>query len=281
MTSTPNAEQREFWAREGEEWVRQAARYDGMNARFGEAMLDAAGLQPADRVLDVGCGNGATSLEAARRVQPGGTVLGVDLSAPMLGLARQRAADAGLDNVEFEERDAQVYEFEPDGFDVVVSRFGIMFFEDPEAAFANLARAVRSGGRLAMVAWEDILKSEWIIVPGAAAAEHVGFPDMGPPGAPGPYAFADGERLRKILEGAGFHDVSLATITHAMRIGDDIDDVTEFITSLELVRDQLFAGKPEDKVAAAITAAREAVKPYQGPDGVVMSGTAWLVTARR
>ena len=208
-------------------------------------------------------------------------MLGVDLSVPMLGLARRRAAEAGLDNVEFEEHDAQVHEFEPDSFDVVVSRFGVMFFEDPEAAFANLARAVRSGGRLAMVAWEDMLKSEWIIVPGAAAAEHVGFPDMGPPGAPGPYALADGERLRKILENAGFHDASLETITHAMRIGDDIDDVTEFIASLELVRDQLFAGKPEDKVTAAIAAAREAVKPYQGPNGVVMNGTAWLVTARR
>jgi SAM-dependent methyltransferase len=281
MTTTPNAEQKEFWAREGEEWVRQAARYDAMNAKFGEAMLDAAALQPGERVLDVGCGNGATSLEAARRVQPGGAVVGVDLSAPMLGLARQRASEAGVANAEFVEHDAQVHQFEPGAFDVVVSRFGVMFFDDPEAAFATLAGAVRPGGRLAMVVWEDVFKSEWIIVPGAAAAEHVGFPDLGPPGAPGPFAFADGDRLKGILAGAGFSDIRLEAITRPMRIGDDVDDVTEFITSLELVRDLLFAGKPEDKVAAAIAAAREAVAPYAGPDGVVMNATAWLATARR
>ena len=281
MATRPNAEQKEFWAREGEEWVRQATRYDDMNGRFGEALLDAAGLQPGERVLDVGCGNGATSLETARLVDPGGSVVGVDLSAPMLALARRRATDAGLSNVEFVEADAQVHRFELGSFDVIISRFGVMFFEDPEAAFANLAGALRSGGRLAVVVWKDILESEWIIVPGAAAAEHVGFPDLGPPGAPGPFALADGDRVREILGGAGFSDVSLEAVARPMRIGDDVDDVTEFITSLELVRDGLFAGKPEDKVAAAVAAARAAVVPYQGPDGVVMNGTAWLVTARR
>jgi SAM-dependent methyltransferase len=281
MTPSPNAEQKKYWAREGEEWVRQAARYDGMNAKFGEAMLDAAALQPNEKVLDVGCGNGASSLEAARRVQPDGSVLGVDLSAPMLELARHRADEAGVANVEFIEHDAQVHAFGPGGFDVVISRFGVMFFEDPEAAFANLARAVRAGGRLAMVVWEDILESEWIVIPGAAAAEHVGFPDFGPPGAPGPFALADGERVEKILLGAGFSDVSLEAITRPMRVADDVDDFQAFITSLELVRDQMFAGKPEDKVAAAIAAARDAVTPYAGPDGVVMNGTAWLIAARR
>jgi SAM-dependent methyltransferase len=280
MMSSANAEQHEFWAREGEGWVREAARYDAMNGAFGEALLVAASLEAGERVLDVGCGNGATSLEAARRVAPGGAVLGVDISPPMLDLARRRASEAGLTNVEFLQADAQVHAFEPSEFDVVVSRFGVMFFEDPEAAFANLARALRPGGRLAMVCWEDILHSEWIIVPGAAAAEHVGFPDLGPPGAPGPFAFADGERLKGILEAAGFAEVSLEAITRSMRIGDDTDDVARFITSLELVRD-LFAGKPEDKVAAAVAAARDAVAPYAGPDGVVMSATAWLVQAGR
>jgi SAM-dependent methyltransferase len=281
MPSTPNAEQKEFWAREGEEWVRQAARYDSMNAKFGEAMLDAAALQPNENVLDVGCGNGASSLEAARRVQPDGSVLGVDLSAPMLELARHRAVEAGLANVEFVEHDAQVHVFAQGSFDVVISRFGVMFFENPEAAFANLARAVRPGGRLAMVVWEDILKSEWIVIPGAAAAEHVGFPDFGPPGAPGPFALADRERVEKVLLGAGFSDVSLEAITRPMRVADDVDDFQAFITSLELVRDGMFAGKPENQVAAAIAAARDAVAPYAGPEGVVMNGTAWLITARR
>jgi SAM-dependent methyltransferase len=280
MTAAANAEQREFWAREGEQWVQEADRYDTMNAGFGGAMLEAVSLQSGERVLDVGCGNGATSIEAAKRVAPGGSVTGVDISAPMLAFARRRAAGQGAENVEFLDCDAQVHEFDGGAFDVVVSRFGTMFFEDPAMAFANLARAVRPGGRLAIAVWEDILKSEWIIVPGAAAAEHVGFPDLGPPGAPGPFAFSDGERLKGILESAGFSAVSLEAITKPMRIGDDVDEVAEFILSLELVRD-LFAGKPRDKVDAAVAAAREAVASYAGPDGVVMNGTAWLATARR
>jgi SAM-dependent methyltransferase len=281
MPMTPNAEQKEFWAREGEEWVVQAARYDNMNREFGEAVLEAAALQPGERVLDVGCGNGAMSLDAARRVQPDGTILGIDISAPMLGLARTRASNAGITNAEFVQGDAQVHPFDAGGFDVMLSRFGVMFFEDPEAAFANLARAVRPDGRLTMVVWEDILKSEWIVIPGAAAAEHVGFPDFGPPGAPGPFALADRARLERILLGAGFSGVSLEAVTRPMRVADDVDDFQAFITSLELVRDQMFAGQPEDKVAAAIAAAREAIAPYAGPEGVVMNGTAWLVTARR
>jgi hypothetical protein len=113
-----------------------------------------------------------------------------------------------------------------------------------------------------------------------AAAAHVGLPDFGPPGAPGPFAFADGERLARILEAAGFADVNLKGITRPMRIGDNIDDVAAFITSLDLVK-QLFTDKPPDKVAAAVEAARAALAPYAGPEGVVTNGAAWLVTARR
>jgi SAM-dependent methyltransferase len=273
-----NAEQREFWAKEGELWVRDADRFDAMNAAFGAEMLDAAALQPGERVLDVGCGNGATTLEAARRVTGTGAVLGVDLSTPMLALARRRARDNGFDNVEFREADAQVEPFADGRFDAIISRFGTMFFADPQAAFTNLARALRPRGRLAMVCWQDIMFSEWIVVPGMAAAAHVGLPDFGPPGAPGPFAFADGDRLAGMLRAAGFTDVKLDAITRSMRIGDDIDDVAGFITSLELVK-QLFADKPEENVSAAIAAARDALEPYAGPDGVVMNGGAWLVTA--
>lgn len=275
-----NAEQREYWAREGEHWVREAARYDAMLDRFGEAMLDAARLQSDERVLDVGCGNGATTLEAARRVAPGGKVVGVDISAPMLALARRRAADAGIGNVEFLEADVQVHPFEAGTFDAVISRFGTMFFEDPEAAFANLARTVRPGERLAIVCWQDLSQQEWIFVSASTAAPYVGLPDLGPPGAPGPVAFADGDRLKQIVEAGGFGNVTLEDVTRPMRIGDDVDDTVAFITSLEETR-ELFASKPEDNVAAAVDAARKALAPYSGPEGVVTNGTAWLVTAHR
>lgn len=276
-----NQEQQEFWSREGEHWVVEADRYDAMNREFGEAMLASADLQRGETVLDVGCGNGATTIAAAGAVAPGGTVTGIDVAPAMLGLARQRANEADLDNVDFVEGDAQVHPFEDAAFDAVLSRFGTMFFADPAEAFSNLARALKPKGRLTIVVWQDMLQSEWILVPGAAAAEHVGLPDFGPPGAPGPFALADRDRVEALLADAGFGAVTIEPVTRPMRIGDDVDDVTEFITSLELVRDNLFAGKPEDKVRAAIEAARNAIAPYATPDGVMMSGSAWLVFARR
>jgi SAM-dependent methyltransferase len=282
QTSNPaNRDQYDYWRREGDHWVREADRYDAMNGPFGAAMLDAVALQPGERVLDVGCGNGATTIAAAQRVGEAGTVVGVDLSAPMLGLARRRAGEAGYGNVEFLEADAQVQAFEDGAFDAVVSRFGAMFFEDPQAAFANMCRALRPGGRLAMVCWQDVFHSEWIIVSGGAAAEHVGFPDLGSPGAPGPFALADPERVRHILDTGGFRDVAIEEINRPMRIGDDADDAIGFITSLSLVQDDLFAGKPTDKVNAALEAAREALAAYERPEGVIMNGGAWLVSARR
>jgi SAM-dependent methyltransferase len=137
----PNAGQLEQWAREGEQWVAEAGRYDTMFQPFGEAVLAAAGLSPGERVADVGCGNGALTIDAARRVGPHGVALGIDICAPMLDLARRRATRAGAGNVEFVEADAQVHPFGRGSLDAILSRFGVMFFDDPEAAFANLARA--------------------------------------------------------------------------------------------------------------------------------------------
>ena len=273
--------QQDYWAREGEHWVREADRYDAMNRLFGEAMLDAVKLRPGERVLDVGCGNGATTLAAARQVAPGGEAIGVDLSAPMLALARQRADEAHCKNLQLLQADAESHPFEDGEFDAVISRFGTMFFERPEVAFKNFHRALKPSGRLAMVCWRDMRLNEWIAVPGAAAAKYVGLPDFGPPDAPGPFALADQKRLCGIVEAAGFGTVSVESITKSMRIADNADDAVAFITSQPVVRDELFAGKPESNVRAAIAAAREDLAPYEGPNGVVMSAGAWLVSLGR
>jgi SAM-dependent methyltransferase len=261
-------------------YLRERDRIEALNGPFGDAMLDAAALAPGERVLDVGCGLGTTTLEAARRVAPAGAALGVDTSGALLAEARRQAAAAGVDSVEFLEADAQVHPFEEAAFDAVISRHGIMFFEDPEAAFANLGRAVRPEGRLVIVCPGDPLQTEWVTVAFAAAAAHVGLPDLGPPGAPGPFAFADRNRLERTIRAGGFRDVTIEALTRPIRIGDDVDDVAGFIASLPEGQ-QVLAGQPDEKVAAVLGALREGFAPYAGPDGVVVASAAWLASARR
>jgi SAM-dependent methyltransferase len=277
-----NREQREYWATEG---PRQYQEYGETNeallAPFGQAMLDAAQLQPGERVLDVGCGYGTSTLEAAEGVAPSGRVVGIDISAAMLEPARQRVAAAGVDNVALLQADAQVHPFEPASFDVVISRFGVMFFDDPEAAFANLARALRPGGRLVFACPQDPLRSEWVRIAFGAAVGALGrAPDLGPAGAPGPFALANGDRLARLLTAAGFRDVALEGVTRPVRVGHEIDQTVRFIMSLPQSQ-QLFTGAPKDVLGAAVEALRGAFTPYAGSNGVVMDSTAWLVSARR
>ena len=167
-------------------------------------MLDAADLEPGQRVLDVGCGAGSTTIEAARRVAPTGAAVGVDISGPALALARERAVASGFDGVDFIEADAQTHHSSP-GPSMPISRFGTMFFDDPVAAFANLRRALRPGGRLAIVAWQGPFESEWTAVAVKVAIAQFGRPpDLGAPGGPGPFAFADGDRFSSVVTEAGF-----------------------------------------------------------------------------
>jgi SAM-dependent methyltransferase len=273
--------QAEHWGGTGgEHWVRHQGRYDTMLADFGLRVLEAARLQPGDAVLDVGCGCGATTLEIARRVGPRGSVVGADLSPPMIARARERAAAEGLAHAAFVVADAQTHAFEPGRADALTSRFGVMFFPDPEAAFLNLARAARAGARLAFACWQAVTANEWMMVPGMAAAAHVGLPEMGPPGAPGPFAFADPDRVRGILAAGGWTDAALDEVSLPMRFGADVGETVELFTGTELVR-RLFANADAERTAAALDAVREALRPFAGPDGVRMRGSAWLVTARR
>lgn len=276
-----NRAQREFWATEGPRQYRDFGdTNEALFAPFGLAMLDAARLRPGERVLDVGCGHGTSTTEAAQRVAPTGRVVGVDISAAMLKPARQHLAAAGPDNVELLLADAQVHAFDPRSFDAVISRFGAMFFEDPRAAFANLARVLRPDGRLVFVCWRDPAASEWVSVAFGAASTVLGrAPSLGPPGAPGPFAFADGDRLAELLTHAGFRAVTLDTLTRAVRIGDDPADATGFVMSLPQSQ-ELFASASQDVTEAVTAALRAAFAPYHDANGVVVKGSAWLVSAR-
>ncbi|MGL4543820.1 MAG: class I SAM-dependent methyltransferase, partial [Polymorphobacter sp.] len=211
MADTPppaNAEQIDYWnAKAGETWARFQEQLDRQIAPLGAAGIRALAPQPGERILDIGCGCGATTLALAAEVAPGGSVLGLDISQPMLDVARRRAA--GVANVAFREADAQTDDFGRGGFDAIFSRFGVMFFADPQAAFANIATKLAPGGRLTFVCWRPLVENDWMRVPLAAALPLL--PPLPPPDplAPGPFAFADPDRVRALLTGAGWHSVNV------------------------------------------------------------------------
>ena len=274
-----NADMVDYWnGRPADVWVTEAERFDSMLATFGRRLLLAASLKPGERVLDVGCGNGAISLDAARVVGPGGGVTGLDLSASMLEVARRRAEEQGID-VNFIQGDAQTILFDHP-FDVVMSRFGVMFFDDPAGAFANLARAARPGGRLRFVCWQEMFANDWIAVPAMAIVAHVEIPELPEPGAPGPFALADAQRTQGLLESAGWSEVTVEAHRDGMRMGGDPEDVVAFMLSDEMGR-RLVEGKEPETVQAGTEAAIEALRPYATPDGVILDGAYWLVSARK
>ncbi|HET6953409.1 MAG TPA: methyltransferase domain-containing protein [Acidimicrobiales bacterium] len=277
----PNVEQVEYWdGSGGKHWVVQQARYDQINGGFGARVVEVLSARRGERVLDVGCGNGALSLAIGPLVAPEGSVLGLDISGPMLAMATTRARAAGLENVRFERGDAQVHALPDAGFDVLVSRFGVMFFDDPHAAFANLARSLRSGGRVVFACWQELLANEWLTVPVGAALAHVPMPELGEPGRPGPFSLADPDRIHSILTAVGFTDVVVDDFQCPMPMGTAVEDTVAFMQGTDMAA-MLMADVSEDAAAAAWEAVRAALAPYAGRNGVVLGGAAWIVTATR
>ena len=279
----PNAEQIQYWNEtSGPKWVTFHELINTQLLPLGLRTMERARLVPGERVLDVGCGCGSTTLELARRVGPKGTATGVDISSVMLQRARRAATEAGLQNAFFENVDAQTHAFNASSFDVVFSRFGVMFFAHPDVAFSNLLKALRPGGRLAFVTWQAVHLNPWMCVPMMAAAQHISIPVPANPHAPGPFAFADAERVRGILSAAGFTDLGFEELQDTVTVagGSDIDQTVQFLLQMgptgAAVREA--AADALDAVTAAI---REALQPYVTADGVRMEAAAWIVTGRR
>jgi len=265
----------------GPGWVARQEQLDRMLEPLGDLAIAAVAPAEGDRALDIGCGCGATTIELARHVGARGHVLGVDISEPMLSRARERCDALGLTNVDLVRGDAQQTPL-PSDRDVAFSRFGVMFFEDPVAAFANIATAVRPRGRLGFVCWQDRSRNPWMGVPMAAALQHVPSPPPTPPEAPGPYAFADRDRVARILELAGFDSVTIDPVELDILVGGaaTLDGAAEFAADSGSVR-TLLAGVDDETRRRAAASIRAALAPYSGPEGVRVGCAAWIVSARR
>jgi SAM-dependent methyltransferase len=278
-----NNEQIEFWdGAAGDLWVRNEQLLDGQLAPFAEASVDVAQLAPGHTVLDIGCGCGATTLLAAQAVGANGCVTGVDLSEVMLTRATERARDQGLENAHFLQADAQVHAFKPGSVDAVISRFGVMFFDNPTAAFANIAASMRSGARMSFACWQRIDKNPWMMVPVLEALSLVKIELPSDPDAPGPFALADDERTIALLEAAGLTDIDARGFEPDLSVagGQDVDASAAFLMELGPMRRALMGA--DDALRAAVREAiAGAITPFETPDGVIMPSAAWIMSATK
>jgi SAM-dependent methyltransferase len=271
--------QRDYWSgKAGEEWAAYAQRIDVMLAPIADAALVAADLQPGQRVLDIGCGSGATSLEIARRVGGAGAVVGVDLSPQLLQVARDRAREAGI-AADFIEADAATATFaEP--FDRAFSRFGVMFFEAPAAAFTHIRGAMTPGGKLAFVCWAPMPENLFAAVPIAAIEPMLKTPLPTPdPDAPGPYAFADPGKVKRILNEAAWRDIEVSRWDGEINVGGGgaLEDIAAFLLRIgpcsRAIADQgLDAAEAKRRLMDALT-------PHYRDGAVMFPAACWIVTA--
>ncbi len=279
---TPNADMVEYWNKAaGPKWVTEQARVDRHLAPLSERALARAAAQPGEWVLDVGCGCGTTTLALAQAVGETGHATAVDLSRPMLEHARRRAQEAGLaKRIDWHCGDAQVLDLGAGRHDLVFSRFGVMFFENPEAAFRNLARATRPGGRICFLCWQSREANPWLTVPARAAAALLEFPSPPDPEAPGPFAFGDPERVKRILAAAGYRDVETEAVNEPLLLGNgNLDEATEFALEIGPVAGALHEAGNAPALRARV---RETVAAaLRGFEGLRAPAGAWIVTATR
>lgn len=260
----------------GDRWTGESARTEKMLSRVADLLYPLARAIPGETVLDVGCGLGPTTIELARRVAPNGRAVGLDVSAKMVELARQRAK--GVANIEFIAADAATYRFDAPFADLLFSRFGVMFFGDPTAAFANLRKALKPKGRMVFACWRRLSENPWMLKPLLAAYEHV--PKLPPaqPDEPGPFAFADQERVGEILTAAGFAAPRFTPIDLAFDIagGQGMDAAVHQAMTIGATSRAL-QDQPKNLVDAAAAAIRQALTPYQKGQTVELPGAVWLV----
>lgn len=272
-----NQNQKEFWnGPGGEAWVVGQETLDAAMRPVTEVLLKAAAVKSTDRVMDIGCGTGETTLEVARTAS---AALGVDISKPMLALATDRADELGLSNVQFEQRDVQGDALQSDTT-LAMSRFGVMFFEDPVAAFANIRSQMAADGRLCFACWKSPRENEWVSLPMSVVRKHIQDDTPPDPLAPGPFAFADDKRIASILEEAGWRDINIAPTDFDMAWGESPEAAAHGLIERGPLR-RIFVGDPsitEETKQTIIKGIQDALPPSEG--GIFLKGAIWIVTAK-
>jgi len=275
-----NADQIAYWnGPGGQRWASRQQAQDILLAPVLDILVGRAGAKSGERIVDIGCGNGSTTLAFAREVGPSGHLLGIDVSAPMLARARQ--ATPANAPVEFVLADATVYPFDRGSFDLVTSRFGVMFFAEPTLSFANIRKSLRPSGRLAFACWREPRDNPWMMVPLQAVYQHV--PKLPPQGPedPGPFAFASEARVQRILGDAGFADIKMerCDLSLDIAIGGGLDAAVQSALEIGPTSRALEGQAPELRAAAAISV-RETLVPFVRDQAVALPGSIWIVTAR-
>ena len=275
-----NADQIAYWnGAGGQRWADRQPVQDVLLQPVADLLIDRAGIKAGEQVLDVGCGSGSTTFAFARAVGPSGHVMGIDISAPMLARARE-VTPAGAP-VEFVLADATIHSFAPENFDLLASRFGVMFFADPALSFANLRRAMRRSGRLAFACWREPRQNPFFMLPLQAVYQHVPkMPQVGPED-PGPFSFASEARVHRILSAAGFSDVAMEPCDLALdvAVGGGLDAAVKGALEIGPAARAL-ADQPPDIVAAAAQSIREALTLFVKGSTVPLDGAIWIVTAK-
>jgi SAM-dependent methyltransferase len=280
--TSPNADQVAYWNGDaGAKWAGLQARLDGLFAPISAAVIAAAAPRPGEHVLDIGCGCGDTVVALAGAVGSLGRVTGVDISAPMLAVAGQRIAAAGLSQAAVLAADAATEPFAPGSVDLAFSRFGVMFFDAPVEAFINIHRALKPGGRLAFACWRPFKGNPWFHIPYKAAAPHLPEQEKSDPAAPGPFAFAEPDRVARILGLAGFAEVRIDAFDTPLTLGrpGEAEEAMRFVVQVGPVSRALATGTEAQRAAAerAVVAALEAA---DGPEGIRLGAQCWFVSAR-
>ncbi len=267
---TANVDQALYWgSAPGRKWIDYQEPLDRAMLPVGRLLLQRAAPAAGERVLDIGCGAGATTLALAASVGAEGSVVALDISPPLLARAAERLPADLSPRVAFIEGDAQTYGFPAGRFDLLVSRFGIMFFEDPLAAFRNLRSALRPGGRMEVAAWAPIEANPWFVIARDAAIARLGRPEPSPPEAPGPFAFCDRERVLGILRAAGFANPAAEAVALHFEPPGSLEEVARLACNIgPAARIMAALGGGPDDAAAIYEAVRSALAAYREGEGI-------------